>query len=120
MPEASVPAEVEDLLRRVYAAFNARDIDAVLAVMHPEVDWPDMIAGARVHGHAAVRDYWQRQFAAIDPRVDPVRFSLKPDGGIVTDVHQVVRDRDGNIVADRMVQHVYRFQDGLVTRMDVR
>jgi ketosteroid isomerase-like protein len=29
----------QNLLKKAYAAFNARDIDAVLAVMHPNVMW---------------------------------------------------------------------------------
>jgi len=31
----------EDLFVKTYAAFNARDIEAVLAVLHPDVDWPN-------------------------------------------------------------------------------
>jgi hypothetical protein len=42
----------QDFLIRTYRAFNARDIDAALAVMHPEVDWPNGLEGGRVHGHA--------------------------------------------------------------------
>jgi hypothetical protein len=34
-----------DLLNRVYAAFNARDIEAVLRLLHPDVDWPDGMEG---------------------------------------------------------------------------
>ena len=40
-------AEVQ-LLRRVYAAFNRREIDVVLAEMHDNVDWPKCAA---VHPH---------------------------------------------------------------------
>jgi hypothetical protein len=36
-----------ELLAHTYAAFNGRDIDAVLAVMHPEVDWPNGMEGGR-------------------------------------------------------------------------
>ncbi len=50
----------EPLLRSTYLAFNARDIDAALELMHPEVDWPNAWEGGRVVGHAAVRDYWSR------------------------------------------------------------
>ena len=46
-----------DLLTRTYAAFNARDVDAVLAVMHSDVDWPNGMEGGRVRGHAGMRDY---------------------------------------------------------------
>ena len=37
----SVDPETEALLRRAYDAFNARDIEAAIALMHPEVDWPN-------------------------------------------------------------------------------
>src|SRR5262245_9665349 len=39
MSEPQVPRELETLLRGAYAAFNARDVDAVIAVLHPDVDW---------------------------------------------------------------------------------
>jgi hypothetical protein len=34
------PAPETELLRAAYAAFNARDIDAALALMTPDVEWP--------------------------------------------------------------------------------
>ena len=120
MSDPQVPQDLEALLRRTYAAFNARDIDAVIAVLHPDVDWPNAWEGGRLRGHAAVRSYWARQFEAIDGRVEPQRFTLAPDGRVVTDVHQVVRDRTGAILVDRMVQHVYRLRDGLIDHMEVR
>ena len=58
---------------KAYAAFNVRDIDAVLAVMHADVDWPNGMEGGRVHGHHGVRDYWTRQWGMIDPHVEPMR-----------------------------------------------
>jgi len=120
MSEPQVPRELEVLLRGAYAAFNARDIDAVIAVMHPDVDWPNAWEGGRVHGRAGVRSYWARQFEAIDGRVEPRSFALAPDGRVVVDVHQVVRDPSGALLADHMVQHVYRVRDGLIEHMEVR
>ncbi len=60
-----------ELLTRAYDAFNARDVDAAVAAMHPDVDWPNGMEGGRVHGHRGVRDYWTRQWRSIDPRVEP-------------------------------------------------
>jgi ketosteroid isomerase-like protein len=120
MPAAPVPPELEALLHRTYAAFNARDVNAVMAVLHPEVDWPNVLEGTRLHGHAAVRDYWDQQFTMIDPRVEPQRVTLEPDGRIAIDVHQVVRDHSGVVLVDGTVQHVYRLRDGLVDHMEVR
>jgi ketosteroid isomerase-like protein len=109
-----------DLLAHIYAAFNNRDIDAVLAVMHPEVDWPNGMEGGRVHGHAAVRDYWTWQWGVIDPHVEPRRFTTDEAGRIVVDVHQVVRGLTGGVLSDQMVQHVYAVQDGLIRSMEIR
>lgn len=38
----------------------------------------------------------------------------------MVDVHQVVRDLDGTLLFDGMVQHVYTVRDGVILRMDVR
>ena len=113
-------AEHEPLLRDLYVAFNARDVDAVLAHMHPDVDWPNAFEGGRVHGREAVREYWSRQFEQIDPHVEPERFTATEDGRLAVGVHQVVRDLDGNIVSDSHVEHVYSFRDGRVAHMEIR
>lgn len=106
-------------LTRVYAAFNARDIDTVLANMDADVDWPNGWEGGRLRGTAAVRDYWTRQWQAIDSRVDPVAFDTRADGRVAVTVHQLVRDLHGAVLDDREVRHVYSFRDGRVTRMDI-
>lgn len=112
--------EAELILRSAYRAFNDRDIEAALELMHPEVDWPNAWAGGREVGRAAVRDYWTRQFAALSSSVEPLRFVEQPDRSIVVDVHQVVRDaRTGDLLSDSSVRHCYRLKDGLVVRMDV-
>jgi hypothetical protein len=109
----------EALLRDVYAAFNARDVEAVLATLHPDVDWPNAFEGGRLVGRDDVRDYWRRQFAQIDPRVEPRAFVDAGNGRTAVTVHQLVRALDGTVLADREVTHVYEFREGLVVRMDV-
>jgi len=109
-----------ELLRNVYAAFNKRDIDAVLGLMRPDVDWPNGMEGGRVHGCDEVRAYWTRQWSMIDPRVEPTSMQDDEAGNTVVNVHQVVRDLSGKIVKDQIVQHVYSFRDGLIERMDIR
>jgi limonene-1,2-epoxide hydrolase len=108
------------ILEKAYAAFNARDIDAVLAAMHADVDWPNGMEGGNVHGHDGVRNYWTRQWGVIETHVEPVRFEEDADRRTVVHVHQVVRDLSGNVVADEMVQHVYLIEDDLVRSMEIR
>jgi len=56
----------------------------------------------------------------IDPHVEPKGFENEPDGRVIVHVHQIVRGVDGALLLDRMVQHVYRIEDGLIQRMDIR
>ena len=109
-----------DVLTEAYDAFNARDIERALAVMHPEVEWSNGMEGGYVHGHDGVRSYWSRQWRLIDPHVEPRRFTTNDAGGIVVDVHQVVRDGSGTVVTDRMVQHIYVIEGGLIRSMEIR
>ena len=109
-----------ELLKRVYERFNARDIDAVLAALHADVMWANGWEGGYVHGREGVRNYWTRQWAALDPHVEPTGFSTGQNTEIVVEVHQTVRDLQGAVVVDQMVGHVFRIEDGLITRFDIR
>jgi hypothetical protein len=104
----------------LHTAFNARDIDAALATMKPDVEWPNGMEGGTVHGHEGVRAYWTRQWGMINPHVDPVSFNPDSSGRIVVGVHQVVRDLAGNLLTDRMVEHIYSLEDGLIRSMEIR
>ena len=111
--------EVE-MLKRLYAWFNARDMESVLASMHHDVVWANGMEGGHVHGRDQVRSYWRRQWAMVDPRVDPVAFSGATEGEITVEVHQVVRDLHGSVLVDKMVGHVFRIENGLIKRFDIR
>jgi nuclear transport factor 2 (NTF2) superfamily protein len=110
--------EVE-LLKRIYDRFNDRDMESVLAAMHEDVTWANGMEGGYVHGRDGVRSYWTRQWATIDPRVEPIAFSMGTDGEVFVEVHQIVRDRQGNLLADQMTTHIFRFESGLVKRFDI-
>ena len=113
-------AEAEQILRAAYAAFNARDLDAAIELMHPEVDWPNAWEGGRVRGREAVREYWERQFATISSKVKPERLSREVDGSITVDVHQVVHDAEtGKLLSDSRARHRHWLDGDLIVRMDV-
>lgn len=110
----------EDLLRSAYRAFNARDIDAAIALMHPDVDWPNAWEGGRVAGRAAVADYWRRQFESISSRVEPEGFEHASNGEVTVLVRQAVRDaKTGETLSEGSVRHRYRLSGDLIVRMDV-
>ena len=113
-------ADAREVVRAAYSYFNARSMESVLQTMHEDVDWPNGMEGGRVHGRAGVRDYWTRQWSMIDPHVEPVGFAAEEDGRIAVTVHQVVRELNGKVLLDQMIEHVYRVEDGLIRSMEIR
>ena len=108
-----------ETVRRIYAGFNARDIPAVLALLSPDVFWADGQHGGHQHGREAVAAYWTQQWAGIQPQVTPLDMSVREDGAVAVEVHQVVHDLQGALLLDETVRHVFRLSDGLVQRFDI-
>jgi hypothetical protein len=117
MPDTPLPEK--ELLLAAYAAFNARDIDAALALMTADVAWPRAFKGGFVRGPEEVRAYWAEQWGEIDPQVEPVSFHTEDAASILAVVKQVVRDLAGNMLAEGTVLHRFTVQDGLIQRMEV-
>lgn len=116
---ASTPHDERGMLFKVYREFNDRHMEAVLAAMHPDVEWANGMEGGHVHGTDAVRAYWTRQWAILDPHVEPVRIEPDEKGRWVVEVHQVVRDLAGKVLVDKIVHHAYRIRNSLIERMDI-
>ena len=113
------PALEIELLRAAYAAFNARDVDAALALMTPDVAWPKAFKGGFVRGPEEVRAYWTEQWSEINPHVEPVAFHPENSGQVLVEVHQVVRDLVGAVLADEHVGHHFTLEHGLIQAMEV-
>lgn len=110
--------ETREFFETLYDSFNARDIEKVLAKMSDDVKWANGMEGGFVHGRVAVREYWTRQFSMINPRVEPQKIE---SGGnkIVVAVHQLVKDLDGNVLEDAMVEHIFRLENDLVKTFEI-
>ena len=116
-----------EVVKRMYDCFNARDIDGVLSALTEDVAWANGMDGGHVHGREGVREYWRRQWAIVSPHVEPVSFKRAPDGSIVVEVRQSVRDLQGRPLQDqthglrdKTVGHVFYLQEGKVVRFDIQ
>lgn len=120
-----MPNDVE-MIEGIYRSFNARDIDAVLAVLSEDVAWANGMEGGHVHGREALRDYWTRQWAVISPHVEPVAFEKTDDGAIAVEVIQSIFDLDGKPLEgqshglkDKTVRHIFRLDGDKIIRFDI-
>jgi ketosteroid isomerase-like protein len=107
------------LLQHLYDRFNARDIDGVLSALAEDVAWANGMDGGHVHGREAVREYWTRQWAVIDPHVEPVQVGEPTAGSTLVEVHQVVKDLEGKVLLDETIAHRFQIEDDFVTRFDI-
>ncbi len=116
MPEHQLRESIEAM----YAAFNRRDIDAVLARLSPDVVWANGMEGGHVHGADEVGAYWTRQFAVVQSHVHPKAIRRADDGRVVVEVDQVVRStEDGSLLSEGGVVHLLTFEGDRVTRFDI-
>jgi len=107
------------LLRAAYAAFNGRDIGAALSLMAVDVTWPKAFKGGFVRGPDEIRAYWTEQWSEIDPHVEPIAFHSQNASQVLVDVHQVVRNLAGSVLADERVGHLFTINAGLIQAMEV-
>jgi hypothetical protein len=107
-----------EILTSLYSAFNARDIDGALSRMRLDVIWANGMEGGYVHGHAGVRDYWTRQWRAINPHVAPIHFHAERNR-VLVDVHQVVRDLNRTVQLDQTAKHIFTLDAGLVAKFEI-
>ena len=87
--------------------------------MTDEVTWPRAFNGGFVRGHDEVRAYWTKQWREIDPHVEPIAFHAVDASTVLVDVHRVVRDLAGAVLADERVGHRFTIKSGLIHGMDV-
>jgi len=107
------------LISKAYSAFNKRDIDETLALMVENVSWPKASEGGRVVGKKDIREYWTRQWADFDPRVDVLEVIDRENGKTEVKVHQLVKNLNGDVLSDTQLWHVYTIQNNLIERMDI-
>jgi len=105
----------EEFLQNLYDAFNKREIETIISLMRSDVKWANGLEGGFVYGRDAVREYWTNQFKDIQPELETKKFETDENNRNVVTVHQIIRDLQGNLLADATVQQVFTIEDGLIS-----
>lgn len=107
-------------MRSLYRAVNEGDLQAFLALMHPEVEletsgiYPDFRATYR--GIPGAVDYWEAARGVWDEFSIEIKQSEELADGVLVLVHQRVKGRNG-IVVEHDWGHVFSILDGRVWRV---
>ncbi len=106
-----------ELLLQAYAAYNRQDLEALLALVSDDVNWPD--GGRTLHGKDEVRAYWTEQWTHTRTYDEPVTFTQRSDGRIAVHIRQVVRSRSGSVISTGRFVHLHRLDGDRIARLDI-
>jgi ketosteroid isomerase-like protein len=111
-----------EIIRRVYDAFNRRDIDAAVRNLHPEYElYPALVgAGGRSEyfGHDGAREFFELITDTWETMtVESTEMVEMPGDQILSVELWRVRGRDG-IEIETKLADLYAFRDGLIVRVD--
>jgi uncharacterized protein len=107
----------EDLeaVRRGYEAWNRGDVDAVLELVHPDIEWqpgedaPEAGENQGIEGFRGFIESWLDSFEEL--RIVPEELLVEGDCVVAT-VRQRGRGRGSGVELDVVTAHAWRIRDG--------
>lgn len=109
----------QEFLQSIYDAFNRREIETIISLMRPDVKWANGVEGGFVYGRDQVREYWTNQFKEIQPELETLNFATDEQNRNVVTVHQIIKDLQGNVLADVTVHQIFTIENGLVSVYEI-
>ncbi len=109
----------QQFLQNLYEAFNKGEIETIISVMHPDVKWANGVEGGFVYGRDAVREYWTNQYKVIQVQLETLKFETDENNRNVVTVHQIVRDLQGNLLADATIEQIFTIENSLISLYEI-
>jgi len=116
-PEDGVGA-ADALIVEFLDRFNRKDVAGAGALLHPEVDWPDVFEPKRLAGRQAVEAMWTEQFGKFDAEITLIEMTQLKHGGRRARISYVIRRLDGKLFTEEPAVLIFKLRDGLIGRMD--
>jgi ketosteroid isomerase-like protein len=114
-------AAQEPTIRRVYEAYNRRDLDAVVEILGPEFELQRVFAApgrpAVISGGEELRE-WMKPDAFEEDRVEPLRFVVGSET-VVVEVRDFGRAANSGVEIEQTGYHVWRVRDERLVRVEL-
>ena len=105
----------ELVVQASHAAVNRRDLDAFLAVTHPEVEFRSLIAeaeGRDYRGHSGVREWWESVIESLGGMHSVIEHTETSEDGGVSRV-RLTGEVEG-VELSQTVWEAFRVRDGVL------
>jgi SnoaL-like domain len=109
----------QQFLQNLYDAFNKREIETIISLMRVDVKWANGLEGGFLYGRNAVREYWTNQLQNIQPQLKTLKFETDENNRNIVTVHQIIKDLQGNVLADATVHQIFTIEDGLISLYEI-
>jgi ketosteroid isomerase-like protein len=110
-----------EVVRRMNAAFNRRDRDALLAYYHPDVELRDLQhapdSPELLIGIDAIRAYWTQWDDAFDDFTAEIEECLDAGTYVLTATRWSGTGKDSGLEIDLRAVEVFEFADGKIARL---
>jgi ketosteroid isomerase-like protein len=106
-----------EIVHSSYAAYSRGDVDAVVELMHPDVDWhppPTSVDPQPIRGREAVREYLVPNFFETQ-RAEPVEVTVEGNR-VLVEAHVQARGAGSGVEIAGMAWHLYEFEGERVVR----
>ena len=103
-----------EVVEAAYAAITSDDLDAFLALAHPEIEFRSLIAeaeGRTFHAHAGVREWWESVIRSLGVRPGPEKIEGFRDRGIS---RLGLAGRVAGVEVPQSMWMAWRVRDGLL------
>jgi ketosteroid isomerase-like protein len=110
-------SEVAELLRDAYQAFNRGEVDAVLDLLHPDVEWVPSSSSLEpnpLRGRDAVREYLAPNFFESQT-AEPLEM-IEERNRVLVAARVRARGRGSGIELDQTAYHLFVIEDGRAVR----
>ena len=104
-----------ELVRRLLAAFNERDMSTIRSGLHPDVELQTIVEAQ--HGHAGAADWIARADSVFDSFEMTVEELIDAGDRVVAVVHERATGRGSGLQVDQHLAQVLTIRDGRVTRI---
>jgi ketosteroid isomerase-like protein len=110
---------IADLLTRLHAAINARDLDAIVACYAPNARFADTFEDGEVQGLDGVRAHFEHLLDTVRLKLVVLGHALEPDDRVRARIQVETRGTGGGLWQDDTITVWYRLERGLVVEQDV-
>jgi len=113
-----MPEENVEVVRRLYRAMDARDLDAIAELAHRHTEWisDPRVGGDPIRGLEDVTRFFVEQDEMLaDLRAEPERFRAT-GAGVLVFVRLTGRGRASDAPFDIQIAHLWTLEDGIVVR----